>query len=677
MFKINDKCLCEHCFAQLSPKMKVCPYCSGAKNNDKYPTALAEGIILMGRYVVGRVLGKGGFGITYLCYDSKENRTVAVKEYLPDSLTHRNSGESNVVAYNDEREVHFKAGVKKFYEEAKLVSRFNGNPNIISVYEFFYENNTTYFVMEYLDGIDFKNYIFTHGGKISENEAVYILSHIADALMVVHSTGILHRDISPDNIFLCYNHDIKLIDFGAARQVVGEASKSLSVILKQGFAPLEQYQKHGKQGPWTDIYALGATMYFAVTGKLVDDAMSRLDDDALELSGLSVGFAGILKRMLAVKIADRYQDVFAVKRDLSALGMNAQEPVLPEKKAVKSFCESCGTEVESGAVLCKKCQSREANDNKLKSVFRPSKKIITKEEKNKSIEIKHKTQEALPGNEKPKSILENIPVMYKRGGIILAAGLVLLVSLGVISSVLKEQNEETINTAVAPTEAKEPDAAHIRSESADKGITIALWDSEYDAWKIKGEGIKYISNDTGIVTVDENGVIGAIGVGTATVEAIGKNSKEIIKVTVDERVNAAAVAEKYSAAKELLDKVNNDKSVDKSSFNDKISKLQQELQPYEDADFENMSQTDLREAQSDYDDKVEKAYDGLYTAYNSAKEAKNAKSSSAGSSKSGKSKSSGDAGYANETIKDVSSNSNNGSGALQGDWNAPPEGTFN
>ncbi len=336
MLQINNKNLCEKCFLPLQSNKTTCKHCFSGKNTDKYPTALPEGTILSGRYIVGKVLGKGGFGITYLCYDSKQDKRVAIKEYLPDALTHRNTGETQVSAYDGEKKDYFLKGAKKFFEEAKLVSRFNGNPNIIGVYEFFYENNTAYFVMEYLDGTDFKTYITENGGKLNENQVAFAADKMCDALIIVHSMGVLHRDISPDNIFICENGNIKLIDFGAARQVLGEASKSLSVILKQGFAPLEQYQKHGNQGPWTDIYALGASLYYALTGKVIDDAMTRLSDDTLELNGISPEFAAVIKKMLAIKTEDRYQSAVELKQAINSTGISF-EPIIiqPEEQEPK------------------------------------------------------------------------------------------------------------------------------------------------------------------------------------------------------------------------------------------------------------------------------------------------------------------------------------------------------
>jgi len=355
MLEINGKNLCEYCFSEIEENAYKCPNCSSEKNNSKYPTALPEGTILAGRYVVGRVLGKGGFGITYLCYDTRENKTVAVKEYLPDHLTHRNTGETHVSTYSGETEEYFRTGAQKFFEEAKLVSNFNGNPNIISVYEFFYENNTTYFVMEYLDGVDLKTYIKQKGGKIPEGEALYIADKVIQALMIVHSTNILHRDISPDNIFICSDGKIKLIDFGAARQVMGEVSKSLSVVLKEGFAPIEQYQTRGKQGPWTDIYALGATLYYSLTGEVLDNAMTRMTDDSqMHLESVSPKLADIITKMLEIKKEDRYQNAFELSQAFSVFSKDVEEDDDGDDKEKVSVIEKIKTFTSNIDVKTKK-----------------------------------------------------------------------------------------------------------------------------------------------------------------------------------------------------------------------------------------------------------------------------------------------------------------------------------
>ena len=353
MLDVNGNKLCSLCFSKIAPGSKVCTHCTNIGNKTKYPTVLKEGTILAGRYSVGKVLGKGGFGITYLCYDLVMNKKVAIKEFFPDSIACRTTESGTVSAVDNTKTEDFRSYAAKFYEEAKLVSKFNGNPNVISVYEFFYENDTAYFVMEALEGMDLKQYVQNKGGKIDVGEALFVTNKILDALMVVHSAGVLHRDISPDNIYICKNGDIKLIDFGAARQVIGEESKSLSVILKQGFAPIEQYQKKGVQGPWTDIYALGATLYYILTGRQIDDAMSRMEEPELDMTGIPVSLAEVMMKMLEMKHSDRLQSVFEVKSAINYTGFELT-PIL-----LHSFCQMCGKEIAFDEKFCTQCSGQQ------------------------------------------------------------------------------------------------------------------------------------------------------------------------------------------------------------------------------------------------------------------------------------------------------------------------------
>ena len=319
----NDKNLCASCFTPLGENEAFCTSCGHKEGAElTYPSALPGGSILLGRYVVGKVLGKGGFGITYLAYDTRDNKRVALKEYLPDSLIHRSTGETEVKTTSAKNDESFNKGAERFYEEAQTVSRFNGNPGLVGVFEFFYENSTAYFVMEYLEGIDLKAYMSKTGGLLSEEKVLEVAGSLIDSLIVVHSVGVLHRDISPDNIYMTDDGKIKLIDFGAARQVLGEVSKSLSVVLKQGFAPIEQYQTRGNQGPWTDIYALGATIYHCLTGKNPDPPMDRMDHDTLiPPENISENLKFVLMKMLAVRAASRYQDMMELKKDMQARGL--------------------------------------------------------------------------------------------------------------------------------------------------------------------------------------------------------------------------------------------------------------------------------------------------------------------------------------------------------------------
>lgn len=325
MITLNNKKLCENCFSEISSE--PCPHCGFVKSSYRQdPVALVPGSILNQRYMIGGVIGKGGFGITYLAYDIKLDARVAVKEYYPMGLALRNPGNTLVTVSSRETEKSFRTGAEKFYNEAKMVAKFNGNPNIVSVHDFFYENDTVYFIMGYLQGQTLKSYL--NNKKITEGQAVNIFDQISNALLAAHGMNILHRDISPDNIMLCDDYSIRLLDFGAARQVVAEQSQSLSVILKQGFAPLEQYQQKGKQGPWSDIYALGATIYTALTGQMLTDPMSRLEDDseyAANKFGISENLWKVIYKCTQLKIQDRYQDIAELKEDLAHVGIETEK----------------------------------------------------------------------------------------------------------------------------------------------------------------------------------------------------------------------------------------------------------------------------------------------------------------------------------------------------------------
>lgn len=340
MINISGKSLCENCFSEITSE--PCPVCGySPQDHISDPTVLSSGSVLQGRYAVGRVIGKGGFGVTYLAYDIKHDEKIAVKEYYPYGIALRNP-ESTIVSVSTEEAADiFKSGAEKFYDEARLVAAFNGNPSIVSVYDFFYENDTVYYTMEYLEGQTLKDYV-EKNGVITSEQAVYIAEKISSALMTAHSANILHRDVSPDNIMICSDGKVKLLDFGAARQVVANASQSLSVILKQGFAPLEQYQKKGRQGPWTDIYSLGATLYFALTKDIPDDPMTRFESDN-EYSSNKYSIVQplweIIRKATMLRIEDRYSNIFEFRSDLASSGITA-EPLVefeaPEKIVLPS-----------------------------------------------------------------------------------------------------------------------------------------------------------------------------------------------------------------------------------------------------------------------------------------------------------------------------------------------------
>ncbi len=303
----------------------VCPCCGNdiETQREKYPTSLRPGSILNGRYIIGRVLGQGGFGITYAAWDDRNAERVAVKEFFPHEIANRAEGSFPVQPYTDERREYFEQGRNKFLAEAKTLAEFRGNKNIVQVYSYFEENNTAYFVMEYVDGESLKSYARRHGGRISMEKACELLMPVMSALDSVHAKGIVHRDIAPDNILIGRDETAKLIDFGAARYSTGEKTKSLDIIRKEGFSPKEQYLRRGRQGPFTDVYSLAATIYYAVTGKVPPDAISRIDEDELLTpAALNVNMPGrtekVLLKALQVDANKRYQTMADFQKALQA-----------------------------------------------------------------------------------------------------------------------------------------------------------------------------------------------------------------------------------------------------------------------------------------------------------------------------------------------------------------------
>ncbi len=307
--------LCMGCMTDKKDDRADCPVCGYVEGTaPESPLYLPPRIILEGKYLIGRVLGQGGFGITYLAWDINLNIKLAIKEYFPQDLASRAAGHSQVSAYAGSMGSQYEYGLDKFMQEARTLAQFEGHPNIVSVRDFFKANGTAYFVMSYVEGITVKDHLANSGGVLPVDQARGIIMPVLDALKEVHSVNILHRDISPDNIYINSKGQVILIDFGAARQAIGEKGRSLSIILKPGYAPEEQYRSKGVQGPWTDIYAVGATLYHLVTGHQPPEALERLAEDGIvpptQLgAALSDAEEKAILKALAVKAADRHQTV--------------------------------------------------------------------------------------------------------------------------------------------------------------------------------------------------------------------------------------------------------------------------------------------------------------------------------------------------------------------------------
>ena len=297
--------------------------------DEKFPLALPQGTILAGQYVIDHALGQGGFGITYKATDHKTGQKVAVKEFFPETMATRT--QTTVTAFTGERGESFAYGKSCFLQEAETLAEFIGNKNIVKVHSYFEENGTAYFVMDFVEGTSFDQYIKEHGGRISYEDAERILLPVMDALSAVHGRGIVHRDVTPDNIYITKDGTVKLLDFGAARYSLGDKSRSLDVVLKHGFAPKEQYTRHGKQGPFTDVYTVGASFYFAITGRRPPDSIDRMDeDDLVPPSRLGVTIspakeAAILQAM-NVQPTERFQTMAAFKQALLAGPATSAQP---------------------------------------------------------------------------------------------------------------------------------------------------------------------------------------------------------------------------------------------------------------------------------------------------------------------------------------------------------------
>ena len=272
---------CFNCMKEYEEQYEVCPHCGyvdGSPPAEAYH--LAPGEILNHKYIVGTTIDSGGFGIIYRAWDAQMEQVVAIKEYFPNGVVSRVPGQNDVIVYSGKNREVFRKGVDRFLVEARNMAEFS-QPDIVALYDYFEENNTAYIVMEYLDGVSFKEYLKERGGRIPSEEVVDITLHVLAALEEIHSHHIIHRDISPDNIFLCSNHRVKVIDFGAARFSSGEESSNFSTIVKPGYAPAEQYRTKSRQGPFTDLYALGACMYQAATGEKPQESLARAMHDDL------------------------------------------------------------------------------------------------------------------------------------------------------------------------------------------------------------------------------------------------------------------------------------------------------------------------------------------------------------------------------------------------------------
>ena len=285
-------------------------------------------------YEITGLIGEGGFGIVYLAWDHSLQRKIAIKEYMPAAMASRVAGSSAIVVKSERHVDTFKAGLKSFVNEARLLARFD-HPALVKVYRFWEENGTAYMAMPFYEGPTLKSALAEMGHAPSEAQMRAWLAPLLDALTVMHASQCFHRDIAPDNILLTKRGPL-LLDFGAARRVIGDMTHALTVVLKPGYAPIEQYGDVASmsQGAWTDIYALACVVYYAITGKTPTSSVERLMDDRLQPISVEAkgrygdGFLRAVDAALAVRPQDRPQNA-AQFRALLDIDLPAPPPSPP------------------------------------------------------------------------------------------------------------------------------------------------------------------------------------------------------------------------------------------------------------------------------------------------------------------------------------------------------------
>lgn len=322
----------------------VCPYCGYGPGEENTANQLPAGTVLQGKYLVGKALGQGGFGITYIGLDRDLDRVVAIKEFFPSAIVNREIAETLTVRVNaPDLEGKFRQNSDRFLKEAKALAKLSHIPEIVNIQGFFEENNTAYIVMEYVQGTDLRHFVRKNGGKLDAAILFPMLDTILQALHQVHRAGLVHRDISPDNIMILPDGGIKLLDFGAVRDAGGsdadiDLSHSTEAILKHGFAPMEQYRSRGNLGPWTDEYGVCSSVYYCLTGCVPPDAparaMGEADVDWDAVSNLQSHQRAALKKGMAMRAKDRFGNLEDLRKALNAQTRPENEPDTAEETSV-------------------------------------------------------------------------------------------------------------------------------------------------------------------------------------------------------------------------------------------------------------------------------------------------------------------------------------------------------
>ncbi len=333
--KMKKSKICLGCLRMIDSSEKSCPFCGFDPDAVTDKKLLPAGILLYHRYYVGKVLGEGGFGITYTGYDISEKRPVAIKEYFPANIAQRNISQENsnaVIPFDGDNGNIYARGLERFAQEAKVLKKLTKLSHVVKVYDYFLQNNTGYLIMEYVPGMTLRK-VVQEKGCFSYQEMFPIIKPIMEDLSVIHDMGMIHRDISPDNIILQANGIAKVIDFGTTRTVVQKddgTNRTMTVMLRQQYAPKEQYLPNGNVGAWSDIYSLCATIYFMLLGT---DPKNVFERDAKDMEkafrGAEIpydaGFVRILEKGMQVEASKRYASVRELQKEM-------EKAVLGEEK---------------------------------------------------------------------------------------------------------------------------------------------------------------------------------------------------------------------------------------------------------------------------------------------------------------------------------------------------------
>lgn len=448
---------CYDCMNKTENERDYCFHCQKIIQTENYPHHLKPGTVLHDQYLVGNAIGEGGFGITYIGLDLSLNMRIAIKEFYPSGYANRNNTLSNNVTLNySNKNDYFKNGKKQFLREAQNIAKFNNEHSIVDVRAFFEENDTAYIVMEYLEGVNLSTKI-KQDGTYAPGEIFKQFIPIMRSLDKMHRYDIIHRDVSPDNIHVLPDGSFKLMDFGSARYFAGTEKKTMSVQYKPGYAPYEQYNKNGNQGPWTDVYGLCATIYKCITNITPVDSLERCQQDTLKKpSELGVKISSVLEQVLMYGMA--------IYPDNRCKSMNElikiTESALRNEKVKLRDSENNSTQND--------INSTRSADDKYKTVFADSEYEAVRVQKNDS-ESLHQS----PIDKGSADSKKNHSVM-----IVVLITLVLISAGGMIGFMLlnhsssnedsKSNSNETVTSQETTTEKEDESESVTESETSSK-----------------------------------------------------------------------------------------------------------------------------------------------------------------------------------------------------------------